>query len=566
MMYSPLDLSAGTNSGFNYWESANGRRRTWGGYGLGYSYSNRQNFEFLATYSKKIKDFQVNGNAGLDILKTNASSFAANTTGGLSIPDLFSLSNSKNTVSQGNSISRSARRSPFVSAIVGFRNSIFAEGTYRRDYISTERIGDFIGTYSVGLSVVFSDYINKNKSTFLSYGKLRASTGQVSNALGIYQNNILYTPGSQTFSANNTNNLLMAEPNSLVDPLLHGAANDEKEIGVEMRFFKSRVGLNATYWDRTNKDFPLDATVSAYTGYSAVTTNAGEVKKTGIDLQMFGNPIKRKNIDWTVSVIWGKLLKNNVISINDKLGIVSQTSATGGNGNVNMVSTVGQRWGQLRGTGIKRNADGVPLIRTDGLYEKQLNVLFGSSLPDYTGGVQNTFTVFKNIVVNFNIDFSKGGKFFSLSDYYGSSSGLYKNSAGLNDKGIPMRNAVADGGGVHVVGVSAADGRTPVDMYVDTRYYFENNGLLGQGIAEMAMRDLTFVKLREVSLGYKIPVEKLGLGKVFTNAVFSVVSRNPWLIYVKGKGIDPSELNDTTGESGQLPGTRSFGINLKLGF
>jgi hypothetical protein len=58
----------------------------------------------------------------------------------------------------------------------------------------------------------------------------------------------------------------------------------------------------------------------------------------------------------------------------------------------------------------------------------------------------------------------------------------------------------------------------------------------------------------------------LGIGKYITNATFSVVARNPWLIYAKSKGFDPSEISTNYGEDAQLPGTRSIGVNLKLGF
>ena len=78
--------------------------------------------------------------------------------------------------------------------------------------------------------------------------------------------------------------------------------------------------------------------------------------------------------------------------------------------------------------------------------------------------------------------------------------------------------------------------------------------------------DLSFVKLREFSVGYSIPVDKLGLGNVINNAVFSIVARNPVLIYANTKDFDPSELSGLGTENGQYPGTRGFGFNLKVSF
>jgi hypothetical protein len=73
--------------------------------------------------------------------------------------------------------------------------------------------------------------------------------------------------------------------------------------------------------------------------------------------------------------------------------------------------------------------------------------------------------------------------------------------------------------------------------------------------------------LREISLGYKIPVNKLGnIGKAFQGANISIIARNPWLIYRESDNFDPSEISFNHGEDGQMPGTRSIGFNLKLNF
>ncbi|MCB0710686.1 MAG: hypothetical protein KDC15_15035, partial [Chitinophagaceae bacterium] len=183
--------------------------------------------------------------------------------------------------------------------------------------------------------------------------------------------------------------------------------------------------------------------------------------------------------------------------------------------------------------------------------------------PDYTGGVQNTITFFKNFVANINIDYQVGGKFFSLSDMWGAYSGLTARTAVLNDKGNPIRDDVADGGGVHVFGVDETTGKD-VDMYVNAKDYF--SGMVSRNVFNDFIYDLTFVKLRELSIGYKLPVDKMGLSKFLNNATFSITARNPWLIYAKTKDFDPSEITSIYGEDGQYPGTRSFGFNLKLGF
>jgi len=468
------------------------------------------------------------------------------------------LSNSKNPINYGQSYQEYSRRGVFVRGDVGYKNFLFLEGTLRNDWTSAEPAGNNIPTYSVGGSFIFSDLI-KDKS-ILSFGKLRVSTGQTIASLSPYELNVLYAPAAQQFNGN----FLQGEPNSVPDPNLKGSTNNETEIGIETRFLKNRLGLQVTYWDRTNKNFPVSVAVPGASGLTSVRLNAGEIAKTGIDVQFFAQAVRSKNFDWTINATWGRLLENEVVSIAPESGITRQVTASGafsGSSAAYTVNQAGKRWGQMFGGGIKR-LNGQPVLTAGGLFIKEDNVNFGSVIPDYTGGVQNTFNIFKNFTVNVNIDFSYGGKFFSLSDHWGTYSGLTARTATLNNKGNSIRDAVADGGGVQVNGVDATG--KAVEFYIDAQEYYHQ--FRSANISEVFIYDLTFVKLREFSLGYKLPVERMGISKHIKNATFSVIARNPWLIYAKTKDFDPSEISNVYGEDGQLPGTRSLGVNLRIGF
>ncbi|MFL5786690.1 MAG: hypothetical protein ACJ748_01440 [Flavisolibacter sp.] len=175
----------------------------------------------------------------------------------------------------------------------------------------------------------------------------------------------------------------------------------------------------------------------------------------------------------------------------------------------------------------------------------------------------NTLT-YKNFTLNFNIDYQVGGKFFSLSEMWGTYSGLLAPTAATNDKGMNVRDDVSLGGGVHVVGVSSADLKTPVDTYVDAQTYFHGLGG-GNAIADPFLHSLTYVKLREVSIGYNLPVGKWGV-RWIKGINASLLGRNLLLIYRETNNFDPSEISNVQGEDGQLPGTRSLGVNFKFNF
>ena len=535
----------------------------------------KQNFEGLATIEHKFKDYSLSLNSGFDFYKSNRQTFDANTSGGLVIPGVYSLANSVNPIrnvttggrDNNNQLVRNvnfSRRALFTTATIGYKNYAFIDGTYRVDYLSPEPAGKAINTYSIGTSLILTDMF-KLKSSTLSFAKIRASHGKIVNALNPYDLDVYYS------IANTINgNAIISEPNTLINPSLSGATNTENELGLELRFLNNRFGLTATTWSRTNKDFPVSITVSGTSGYGTYRTNAGELSKKGLDLTAFAEVLQSKNINWRITAAWSKLTKNNIESI-DKEGQVKSLISGGGSFSPAtgastraawMVSAVGQRWGVLTGNGLKR-INGNPVLTSTGLFVPEANVNYGSALPDYTGGIQNEFTIYKRFKLNVNIDYSVGGKFYSLSDFWGSFSGLTAKTAALNDKGNNVRDAVADGGGVRVNGVDAT-GKL-VNYYVDAQTYFHqfNNA----NISEMSVYDLDFVKCREISLAYTLPNSIFASkNSVVKGASVSFILRNAFLIYSKTKDFDPSEISGTYGEDGQYPATRSMGFNIKLNF
>jgi hypothetical protein len=162
-----------------------------------------------------------------------------------------------------------------------------------------------------------------------------------------------------------------------------------------------------------------------------------------------------------------------------------------------------------------------------------------------------------------SIDFQKGGKFFSLTEQWGTSSGLMEETASTNDNGVNVRDDVAEGGGVHVTGVDATG--AAVDTYVDAHTYYSQ--WYSNLLAEPFIHDKSYIKLRDVSLSYDLT--KVLNVKFIKGLSIGVVGRNLWLMAVAKDNKnrwDPSVLSTNYGENGQLPGTRSYGVNVKLTF
>ena len=491
----------------------------------------------------------------------------AQTLGGLNVPDLYVVSNSKNAPDAYNRRTLDQRRAAYVRGDLSYKNMLSVEFVVRDDVASTLPKGKNLITTSVGGSFVFSD-LTKKALPWLSFGKLRGSYGEITRILTPYELAITYPQNPASWNGNGQMNV----PNTVPDAGLTGAKARTTEFGIDLRFFKSRVGISGTYYIAEDLESPIAGQVSGASGFGFVKGNFGSTKRRGIDLQLNLRPVVSKNFDWTLNATFSKLLENTVVKIAPGVDQLTISGNNGGSGasfssivTPIVVNKVGEQWGQLYGGVYNRDASGRMILDSvNQLPTKAADLGFlGSVLPDYTGGVQNTFTVFKNFVFNINIDYQVGGKFFSLSDMWGAYSGLLARTAVLNDKGNPIRDAVADGGGVKITGVDEKT-KAEVTKYVDAQTYFHT--ITDRNIFNDYVYDLTFVKLRELSMGYRIPVSKLGIGKYIQNATFSVVARNPWLIYAKTRDFDPSEITSVFGENGQLPGTRSMGVNLKIGF
>lgn len=549
------------------------------GFLAGYSINRREyteyNYEALANYSNSFVNnkLAISVTGGGNTLTTSDKDVSMSTTNGLNIPDYYALQNSVGSVSITNGIAQPFIGDGFVRSRV---NSLFVTGdiewskyasltfAVRNDWYSqnpTDSKNVDLLSPSIGASFVFSEF-TKSSLPWLTFGKAFGSWGRKPRPLSIYQNNFGYSSGQFLWDGN----FLMTTPNTSVSPDLIGSTVTTYEAGVDLRFLKSRLGLNFVYYNEDNDGEPLNVAVSGVSGFTSIATNAVHVKREGIEIQINATPVKGKNFTWDITKTFGYIIKNPVIEINGvSSGRVLLAGGAFGTRFARAFQEVGKDWGQLIGGGIKRNADGLMVLNpASGLYVADADKHWGSVIPKTTGGLINTFT-YKDFVLNVSMDYQIGGKFFSLSENWGQFSGLLEETAQTNDKGKNVRDAVSDGGGVHVVGVSSADLKTPVDMYVEGSDYY-HQFYFGR-IAEPFVHDLTFVKIREASLGYRIPVKKIGgISKYVNGAVFSVITSNPWIIHRASKNFDPSEISGVQGEDGQLPGVRSYGASLKLIF
>ncbi len=565
-----------TGNFYNYWVNSFGEyTRT----------SKEHNFSSRLNYEGDFDNISVNAFVGgqiriQDFTSINAQMDRTNIqNGGLIIPDVYRYSNSQERVVPVESNWDKQVLSFFTKATVGYQDYIYVDASYRQDYSSAlPSDNNGYGYPSVGLSFVFSELIDTD---ILSYGKLRAGWAQVGNDVGAELIDQTYSLQDDPYTnpATGSGVPLLFTSGTLVDPNIKPALNSSFEVGADLRFLNDRLGVNLTYYSETREDEIIAASLSAGTGYSSFLTNAGSSEREGVEVSLNTTPVSSETFRWDATINWAT---NETIVTSLPEGLSSyELGAESAFDFVSLTHQIDEEWGQIRGAGIQRNDSGTPVINSSGTYAVEQNQYFGSVLPDWTGGFLNTVT-YKGLSLTASIDFQKGGQFFTLSEQWGRYSGLLDETAADNNLGNPRRDPLLDSsgnpvgstfvsadnageetGGVYVNGVDS-DGN-PMEGYVAAQTYYKQ--WYSNRLAEPFIHDASYIKLREVNLSYTLP--QSWIGDFLNSATIGVVGRNIWMIAVSDDNTnnwDPSEIAETYGENGQLPGTQSYGFNVKVTF
>jgi TonB-linked SusC/RagA family outer membrane protein len=522
------------------------------------------NFDLFANFQRSFtKDLSLNGLIGLNMRRSQMNSLDASTSGGLVVPRLYALSNSKSLLSPPIESERSiAVDGVFANATLGFRETVFLDLSARRDQSSTLPKANNAYFYpSAAVSFVYSELL-KNVS-WLSYGKFRANYAEVGSDAPFAATDKYYNKQNEEYGnpIGGFNGIpLYSVPNTRYNANLKPERTKSSEFGLEMAFLGSRVGFDFTYYNAHTLNQILPVTVPTTTGYSRKYINAGEVANKGVELSIFATPVKTESFSWTVNANWARN-RNKVIALAEGENMILATYQT----SVTSNAAVGKPFGLLRGTGYVLHENGGRLIDEDGQYVKSAPTKeIGDPNPDWVGGLSNTVS-FKGLSLYFLVDVKRGGQLYNLDTFYGFGTGLYPETAGLNENGKPTRLPVAEGGGILLEGVKE-DG-SPNDVRLENT----ESSLGSSGPNESHIYGAGFVKLREASLTYSLPSSLISRLKLFKGVDISVVGRNLWIIKKDVPYSDP-EAGFGAGNlgmgflGGTYPTARNIGFNLKLRF
>ena len=519
--------------------------------------SKELNYEAILNFNKTFKKITVNANAGGNIRKNDLRAYFQSTVGGLTTPNFYNISASKDRPTVVNKLFERQVNSLFGNVSIGYNNFLYLEGSARNDWSSTLPAQNNAYFYpSVSASFILSELLPQ--SNLLSFAKIRAGFAKVGTDVDPYQIRPIYNVGNP-FGSDPT----MFIPDRLLNENLKPGLSQSYEMGVDLKFLRNRIGLELTYYQNDNKNQIIPIPTPSGSGYSTALINAGNIQTKGLELHIFANPIKTPAFNWNFDINLDQST-SKVIKLADGLTNYQLGETWRG---LTINAREGEQWGLFEGRKIQIDpASGKRMVDDEGHYLFELNKPLGSVLPKFKGGFVNSLS-WKDIVFRFNIDFIVGGKFFSVTRMFNAYSGLAAETAGLNELGKPKRDPVADGGGILLDAVTA-DGKQNTHR-IETQEFYEGDAF---ALHDYWIFDQTYVKLREVSLGYNLPKNlfkssKNGAKTGIKSAYIGLLVRNPVLLYSAiGGGIDISEAESYWTEGGQLPPVRSIGLNLRLGF
>ncbi len=468
----------------------------------------------------------------------------------LTLPGVYNIANSRDPV-----VTRSDKQRFIVNSLYGFLNidfkgKVFLEVTGRNDWSSTLPSHNASFFYpSVNTSVLLTEVFALPR--WVTFAKVRgsfASTGVDSKDPYAF----LMTYGQTDFSGS------LSTPGTLANSNLKPQFTDAYETGFDIRLFKNRVGLDVALYKGSTRNQIINLPVEAASGFTSAMTNVGKVENKGIEIQLKGTPIQKSNgFKWDVVVNWAAN-RNKVVDVASALGTEKRLNLYGISwANLYLVAEEGKALGQLYGLGFKRSPDG-QMIYNNGLpvYTDTIQN-WGNTNPKFTASIKNSFT-WKGLTASFLVDARVGGKMMSYSHAMLSQGGKLANTLPGRETGIVGSGVVQNADGSY----SPNTVRVPAALYYAQYYNYT--------LMESNLFSSSFVKLREVSISYKIPKKYLKWHAI-KNASIGITGRD-LLIFTKFPLFDPetATLNSAQVlpgiEIGQFPSTRSFGASLNIEF
>ncbi|MDR1459164.1 MAG: SusC/RagA family TonB-linked outer membrane protein [Bacteroidales bacterium] len=553
--------------------------------------SRNETFEGLFTFEKRWNKFSLSAGIGA-IWQHNLRKNKRAAIYTLLQPDDKSLSNNGGTATAWEEYDNKKKQAVFGTTSLGYRDMLYVELTGRNDWSSALPAANRSYFYSsAGISFILTELVKIPKN-IVSFAKFRASTASVGNDTGF----------NRLINGFNYGNLYLGDmpwyrtDDVRKNPYLKPEKTFSNEIGIDLRFLDNRISTDITYYAKRTIDQIIESKISSSSGYDRAMYNSGEIRNQGTEISLTVIPVRTKQFDWSTTFNWANN-RSKVVSL-----VRDMESMTIASHHVDIRAVVGRSYGTLYGTDWKRDELGRVMVDQNGRTIEAKDVFLGDVSPDWIGGWRNNFRI-GNIDLACLIDFRKGGLMWSGSAQQAAADGQLLSSLegreaelfsrwilGENDnerKGMLEPNFTVNPN-ADLLGnvVPYYDGRIS-GVRIPNAYYDSSVPFLA-GLpsyvnvpvmdywcngrnAHLFLYDASFIKLREISIGYNLPQKVMNKIHFFQSVKLSAVGRNIAILYQKTpNGLDPEATtsmgNGQGVENGFSLPAASYGFNLNITF
>lgn len=472
-------------------------------------------------------------------------------------------------VSGGDNGFNRAMYSVFASAQLAYSEYLSLDLTARNDWSSTLPKGQNSFFYpSASISFMFSDFmksIDKPLPSWVTFAKIRTSLAQVGKDPSPYN---LYNTRKFEFESG----IRKPVVNTIkMNDMLKPEIKTSYELGLDMKFLNNRLGFDFTYYYSVTRNQSM--LVDAAAPWSQQWVNAGKILNRGIEMMVYTTPIQTKDLTFNLNMNFA----HNRSIVKELAPGVQRIYFNGDNNMpVRVGAVVGGKLGDIYANNLmKRNDAGQVIVNAQGLPQPAtgngnleqylLSNPIGNIQPDLLMSVTPSLT-FKGISLTAMFDMRFGGSIMSVSEGMATSVGTsertlnrgeYKEISGVKDYYMVVPGVKEDGS-INDIPVSAQAYYSTIGIYKSQK-----------GYAEEFIHSASYIKLKELSLGYSFP-QRMLKKTPFTALKLSFVARNLCFLMKHTPG-NPDGGYDTTMFSQALdfaavPYTRTFGFSINVGF
>ena len=530
--------------------------------------------DIMLTFNMPINDFNINAVAGFNGNERRLSYLDVKNTN-LTIPTYYNITNSAEIPTVNEYQWKRRYYGIYAQAEIAWKNMLYLTLTARNDWSSTLPKDNRSFFYpGVTASWIFTELPGmKEKAPWLTFGKLRVAWGKTGNDASVYMTDPYYTQGNFNssgwadskfpFSKTGTNAYTLG--NVLGSNTLSPEMTTETEFGIQLAFFKNRLSLDATYYNRNSDKQITQLNVDPASGYTAQNVNLGKIRNRGVELLVSVVPVRTKDFEWTLT--WNYTKNNNkVIELPEEMN--GRASIWGFSGGTGLYAIEGDEMGVFEAYVAKTDDQGRIIVDKNGLPQNTDEMVkIGSINYDYMMGIGNTLR-YKDFSLSFDFDIRQGGLMFSrthdITYFTGNAMQTTYNDRNpfVVPNSVKLAGEDANGNPIYV--------ENDIPLYGTTLYNYWDNGAIAMGSGSLINK--SYVKLRQVVFGWDVP--KKWLEKTFLTGVHLSVYGNNLLMWCPSSNtfIDPesssfgNDLEGSFGEYSTNPSCRKFGFNVNVKF